>query len=97
MIPRRGFSLWTRIIRWHESRLEAGNRPKAIESARAGVTAAEGSRIERNSLDTMRSLGSALQLLSVALPDGEESRQTASRSTGLFETMLAIGPEQGTD
>src|SRR5271155_271724 len=58
--------------------VETGNRQKAIESARAGVAAAEELNNRDDSYETANGLASALQLLSVALPDGQETRLAAS-------------------
>ncbi len=77
--------------------METLNQQKAIESARAGVATALELNNREDSCETANSLGNALQLLSVALPDGQESRLAASRSNALFEMMLARWPEKNAE
>ena len=50
-----------------------------------------------NDRSRQRALGSALQQLSVALPDGAASEQAAQRSTAILETVLTRAPLQNVE
>ena len=89
--------MWQLICTLSRIEAETGNQQKAIESARAGVAAATELNNREDSYETAKSLASTLQILSVALPDGQESQLAASRSNDLFEMMLARWPEQSAE
>jgi serine/threonine protein kinase/tetratricopeptide (TPR) repeat protein len=72
--------------------LEAGERPRAIESARRAVAVAESVHERDKTAETARSLGAALQQLSAALPDPVANELAAKRSNAILEAALTMIP-----
>ncbi len=91
--PKAGLQLVSAYHTLSHIEMEAGQRQRAIESARAAVAVAEKLHDQEKSFATARSLGGALQALSVALPDGAASEQAAQRSTAMFESITTAPPE----
>ena len=95
--PKAGAQLVSAYHTLSRIELEGGDRQRAIESARAAVAVAEKLFDRERSFVAARALGSALQQLSVALPDDAASEQAAQRSTAMLETTLTRAPLQNVE